>query len=384
MQVAAVVAIVAAIVLAPAAVRLGLGTKDLHERERDARFWREIATQVPADGAALVPFWGYREPCNLELGDVRVLDASDSKKLEREREKEGEERRQRATRRDGTVDEMRALGARYPQEIVSSEDVAKKAREHEEQLFVQQWLVHIGGALALLLALAATIVGAWATKWIISPPAQLPPTDLTRHVRRLAVTAFGGAGIGGRAAVLWALTGVAWLPDYGLLASVAALCACLPLVRMGLRLRRSGIALADDPEVLAVVRVKGQYNLANRGLIQLNAARLAGAAKIDQQQRYLDSLKATAPGSPAVINAEAAVAAAQAAVDAVKVKQAAPADDFAGELHELQTAISEKRKHVAVLRTGGAPPDVIASAEAGIDELRSRFRDLADRAGAGT
>jgi hypothetical protein len=112
---------------------------------------------------------------------------------------------------------------------------------------------------------------------------------------------------------------------------------------------------------------------------QLSVDVNAAVAAVAERERYLASLKATAPGSPALAEAEAAVIAAQAKVDALKQKQSAPDPDVEAELRGLQAALQEKRQNVAVLASGGAPPDVIAAANEAIEQLRSRVLDLAHR-----
>ena len=141
------------------------------------------------------------------------------------------------------------------------------------------------------------------------------------------------------------------------------------MVQLGRRLRRADDALATDPEVLAEQRVHHHAASLQTRNAQIAVDVDAATAVIGERTSYLASLKATAPGSPAVAAAEDAVAAARTHLDELKLKQAAPAADFAEELHALQAAIAEKRQHVAVLAGGGAPLDVIASANMAIDCL---------------
>lgn len=359
--------IVAATVLAPAFVRCGPSHAELRPYVNSVVYWRDLADRVPASGGVILSdSWG---GSNVEA-DIAYQDTFQKAVAD------DEAQRRRLNPTKDLLKWMRLPKPVSEAEVKSEADRALRSYEEEAAK------MNAAGAYAVFLAVSALIGGIVLDRRAVSSGDT--PKQTAENQQRLSKLALRGAGLAAGTSVLWTLTSVDWIPDFGLIVPVLSLVACGPLVRFGRRLRHADAALsAADPELLAEQRVRQHAASLQTRNAQLAADIDAATAIASDRTSYLASLRATAPGSPAVAAAEEAVAAAHAAVDALKVKQAAPADDFAGELRELQAAISEKRKHVAVLAAGGAPPEVIKSADAAIEELRQRFGDLADRASTG-
>lgn len=359
--------VVATIVLAPAAVRCGPSHSDLRPYANDVVRWRDLAEKVPAAGGVILS-------SSFEGPDVEAVIAGEEEFRRVEADVEAKRRRLNPQK-----DFLKWM--RLPKPMNASE-VKQQATVALSQYDRKAAGMNAAGALALLIAIGAIVGGLTLSRRSLSGAAT--PKEAGEANQRISKLAIRGAGIGAVAAVLWTVTGTEWIPDFGLIVPLLSLGACWPLVQLGRRLRRADDALASDPEVLAEQRVRQHAASLQTRNARLSADLDAAAVVVGERTTYLASLQATAPGAPAVATAEGAVAAAQAHLEELKLKQAAPAADFAGELRDLQTAISEKRKHSAVLAAGGAPPEVIESAHATVEDLRRRFRDLADRAGAGT
>lgn len=364
--------IVAAIVLAPAAVRCGPSHVTLNAYSRDVVFWRGVAEQVPAAGGVIMP-----SHFNARSSDYVLADAEMLRQAEANRRNAEAAARRRGLSEDDVVSAWMKLPRPMSEAEVRGEAVSAVGG-YERKAFP----MNAAGALGVLLAISSIVGGVALNRRTLSTGDT--PKETTEGYSRVSRFALRGAGIGAVAAVLWTVTGADWVPDFGLIVPVLSLGACWPLVRLGRRLRLADVALSDaDPEVLAEQRVQRHAATFQARQRQLAAEVATAVRTLQERTTYLASLQATAPGSPAILAAESAVQTAQAHVASLELQQAAPGSDFAGELSELQWIIRERRKNVAVLASGGGPPEVIAAAEAAIDELRSRFRDLADRAGDG-
>jgi hypothetical protein len=390
-------------VAAPLVLRFGPKAADVAEQSRDLSCWMEINDKIDAIDAVRLPQrWDSLAGC--PTGTEATVLRGDEIRKEEARIDEAEAAIERRVRMEnpGLSGEpllLRIAGAklRLP-EVISWSEVSNKIRQGKDRLWERQRQRLITIALAFCLLVAALSFLVAATRNV----PRLCGTNESRveSYRRLRrYRRFGRAlipavmcysVIGGFLSWNWndsydaVDVGLFYIPHAASILQVISFWGSLTVLVLLNSVNGLLEILEKEPEVLAADRLdRWQDEMLlfrnRRGVEQASAKRV-----VDEKQTFLDTLRAASPDSPAVAQAEEALAEARRRLADLESGKGAGDDGFVDELKALQAAITEKRAQLSVLKKGGAPDDVVASARAAVNEVRQQFAALADRVAAAT